>query len=65
MNPASHAAWDKPAEPNGGHRRFPYVLTRFVLQMVRLVLLPIDAAGPSRSRLYLHRARFVLQGRLD
>jgi hypothetical protein len=40
------------------------VLTRFVLQVVRLVLFPVDAAGPSRSRRYLHRARLSLRDRI-
>lgn len=46
-------------------RRSTCVLTRFALQMVRLILLPIEAAGPSRSRLYLHRARLVLRDHLS
>ena len=41
-----------------------YVLTRLALQLVRLALLPVEAAGPSRSRLLLHRARLVLRNRI-
>jgi hypothetical protein len=40
------------------------VLTRVVLHLVQVMLLPIEAAGPSRSRLYLHRARLMLRARL-
>ncbi|MFZ0218141.1 MAG: hypothetical protein WAM30_19575 [Candidatus Dormiibacterota bacterium] len=42
-----------------------YVLTRFALQLVRLALLPVEAAGPSRGRLFLHRARLVLRDRIS
>jgi hypothetical protein len=41
------------------------VLTRFALQLVRLALVPVEAAGPSRSRLFLHRARLVLRDRIS
>jgi hypothetical protein len=41
------------------------VLTRLVLNLVELVLLPVEAAGPSRSRLMLHRARINLRARLS
>ncbi|MGH7912779.1 MAG: hypothetical protein ACREQM_01325 [Candidatus Dormibacteraceae bacterium] len=40
------------------------MLTRLALQVVRFVLVPVEAAGPSRSRLYLHRARLLLRDRL-
>jgi hypothetical protein len=40
------------------------VLTRLVLHIVQIALLPIEAAGPSRSRLMLHKARINLRARL-
>jgi hypothetical protein len=41
------------------------VLTRFALHLVQVALFPVDAAGPSRSRLLLHRARISLRARLS
>jgi hypothetical protein len=41
------------------------VLTRLFLHLVQLILLPIEAAGPSRSRLMLHKARINLRQRLS
>jgi hypothetical protein len=41
------------------------VLTRLVLHVIQIALLPIEAAGPSRSRLYLHRARINLRARIS
>ena len=45
------------------------VLIRLVINLIELVLLElvllaVDAAGPSRSRLRLHRARINLRARM-
>jgi hypothetical protein len=41
------------------------VLTRFALHLIRLALVPVELAGPSRSRLRLRRARMKLQRRIS
>jgi hypothetical protein len=39
------------------------VLARLVLNLIQILLVPVDAAGPSRSRLMLRRARINLRAR--
>ena len=38
------------------------MVTRVALQLIRLALVPLEAAGPSRHRLRLHRVRLRLLG---